>query len=84
MEAIRSSEISVYTRSTGATSQKMEFFIVISVKTSNLNFEFYPEDGGDTFIRNLGSYKIYRRHTPEDGNLLPRMTCRFIRARKII
>jgi hypothetical protein len=32
---------------------------------------FYPEDGGDTFLRNIGSHKIYtaphptRRHSSE-------------------
>jgi hypothetical protein len=42
MEAIRSSETSVHTRSThlrSATSQKMAFFIVTAVKTSNLTFQ---------------------------------------------
>jgi hypothetical protein len=30
----------------------------------------YPEDGGDTFLRNVGSHKIStRRHIPEDGIL---------------
>jgi hypothetical protein len=37
MEAIRSSETSVYTNLHGTTSQKMAFFIVTTVKTSNLN-----------------------------------------------
>jgi hypothetical protein len=33
---------------------------------------FYPEDGGDTFLRNVGSHKIYtaphprRRHSPSE------------------
>jgi hypothetical protein len=30
---------------------------------------FYPEDGGDTFLRNVGSQKIYTRHFPENGIL---------------
>jgi hypothetical protein len=31
---------------------------------------FYPEDGGDTFLRNVCSHKIYtRRHIPEDSIL---------------
>jgi hypothetical protein len=30
---------------------------------------FYPENGGDTFIRKVGSHKITRRHIPEDGIL---------------
>jgi hypothetical protein len=38
MEAIRSSETSIHTRSTGATSQKTTFFIVTVVKTSDLKF----------------------------------------------
>jgi hypothetical protein len=36
MEAIRSSETSVYTISNSTTSQKMAFFIVTAVKTSNV------------------------------------------------
>jgi hypothetical protein len=31
---------------------------------------FYPEDGGDTFLRNVGSPKFKRRNIPEDGILL--------------
>jgi hypothetical protein len=31
---------------------------------------FYPEDGGDTFLRNVGSHKIYTAHIPEYGILL--------------
>jgi hypothetical protein len=30
---------------------------------------FYPEDGGDTFLRNVGSHKIYTKSLPEDGIL---------------
>jgi hypothetical protein len=30
---------------------------------------FYPEDGGDTFLRNVSSYKIHMAHIPEDGIL---------------
>jgi hypothetical protein len=30
---------------------------------------FYPEDGGDTFFRNVGSYKTAQCHIPEDGIL---------------
>jgi hypothetical protein len=30
---------------------------------------FYPEDGGDKFVRNLGSHGSTRRHIPEDGIL---------------
>jgi hypothetical protein len=30
---------------------------------------FYPEDGGDTFLRNIGSHKIHTRHIPEDAIL---------------
>jgi hypothetical protein len=26
---------------------------------------FYPEDGGDTFLRNVGSYKIYTAPHPK-------------------
>jgi hypothetical protein len=28
---------------------------------------FYPEDGGDTFLRNVGSNKIYTAPHPRDG-----------------
>jgi hypothetical protein len=35
-EALSSSETSVLTRAHGVTSQKMTFFIVTAVKTSNL------------------------------------------------
>jgi hypothetical protein len=27
---------------------------------------FYPEDGGDTFLRNVGSQKSTQRRVPED------------------
>jgi hypothetical protein len=37
-EALSSSETSVLTRATGVTSQKTSFFIVTSLKTSNLAF----------------------------------------------
>jgi hypothetical protein len=30
---------------------------------------FCPEGGGDTFLRCVGSHKIYTRHIPEDGIL---------------
>jgi hypothetical protein len=30
---------------------------------------FYPEDGGDKFLRNDSSRKIYTAHIPEDGIL---------------
>jgi hypothetical protein len=30
---------------------------------------FYPEDGGDIFLQNVGSHKIYSHHIPEDGIL---------------
>jgi hypothetical protein len=30
---------------------------------------FYPEDGGDTFLRNVDSHKIYTAPLPEDGIL---------------
>jgi hypothetical protein len=30
---------------------------------------FYPEDGGDTFLRNVGSHKSYTAPHPEDGIL---------------
>jgi hypothetical protein len=30
---------------------------------------FRLEDGGDTFLRNVGSQKIYIYHIPEDGIL---------------
>jgi hypothetical protein len=30
---------------------------------------FYPEDVGDTFLRNVGSHKSTRPHIPEDGFL---------------
>jgi hypothetical protein len=30
---------------------------------------FYPDDGDDTFLRNVGSYKSTRRYIPEDGIL---------------
>jgi hypothetical protein len=28
---------------------------------------FYPEDGGDTFLRNVGSRKIYTAPLPEES-----------------
>jgi hypothetical protein len=31
---------------------------------------FYPEDCGDTFLRNVGSQKFTQRQIPEDGLLL--------------
>jgi hypothetical protein len=30
---------------------------------------FDPEDGGDTFLRNVGSHRTRRRDIPEDGNI---------------
>jgi hypothetical protein len=30
---------------------------------------FYPEDGGDTFLRSIGSHKMYTAPHPEDGIL---------------
>jgi hypothetical protein len=30
---------------------------------------FYPENGGDTFLRNVGSHKIYTELIPEDDIL---------------
>jgi hypothetical protein len=30
---------------------------------------FYPEDGGDKFLRNVGLHKIYTASIPEDGIL---------------
>jgi hypothetical protein len=30
---------------------------------------FYPEDGSDMFLRNVGSHKIYTAPHPEDGVL---------------
>jgi hypothetical protein len=30
---------------------------------------FYPEDGGDTFLQNVGSHKNYSLHIPENGIL---------------
>jgi hypothetical protein len=39
--------------------------------TLNASLEdfFYPEDGGDTFPRNVGLYYVYTRNIPEDGIL---------------
>jgi hypothetical protein len=28
---------------------------------------FYPEDGGNTFFQNVGTYQITRRHIPRDA-----------------
>jgi hypothetical protein len=36
---------------------------------SSLAVFFYPEDGGDTFLPNVGSHNFYRRHIPENGIL---------------
>jgi hypothetical protein len=36
---------------------------------SSLSRFFYPEDGGDTFLRNIGSHKIYMHRIPEDSIL---------------
>jgi hypothetical protein len=30
---------------------------------------FYPEDGGDTVLLNVGSHRTTRRYNPEDGNI---------------
>jgi hypothetical protein len=35
----------------------------------SLAYFFYAEDGGDTFLRNVGSYKFHTRHIPEDNIL---------------
>jgi hypothetical protein len=44
------------------TNQKDYANLVIS----DLRFSFYPEDGGDTFLRNVGNnLQVYR---PEDHN----------------
>jgi hypothetical protein len=32
---------------------------------------FYPEDGGDTFFRNVGSYKTYAAPHPRGRHSLP-------------
>jgi hypothetical protein len=40
------------------------------------SFFFYPEDGGDTFLRNVGFYSIYmaphpgRWNSPTESNIL--------------
>jgi hypothetical protein len=31
--------------------------------------DFYPEHGGDKFLRNVGSHTYYRRCVPEDGSM---------------
>jgi hypothetical protein len=42
---------------------------------------FYPEDGGDTFLRNVGSHKIYtaphprRRHSSETDDIRNKQIC---------
>jgi hypothetical protein len=62
----------------GATSLNTAFFIVTAVKTSNLTVflhmealsttrdstKIYPEDGGDIFLRNVDSHKIYTAPHP--------------------
>jgi hypothetical protein len=53
MEAIRSSETSVHTQSAATCSR---WFLA--------RVFFYPEDGGDTFLQNVGSYKIYTAPLP--------------------
>jgi hypothetical protein len=30
---------------------------------------FDPEDGGDAFLRNVGSHTDYRRYIPENGDI---------------
>jgi hypothetical protein len=49
----------------GVTTQKTPFFIVTAVKTSNLTIfskfadSFHPDNEGDTFLRNVGSYRSH-------------------------
>jgi hypothetical protein len=65
MEAISSSETSVHTRSTRRQSAATcsRWFLASGF--------FYPEDGGDMFLRNVGSHKICtaphprRRHSSQ-------------------
>jgi hypothetical protein len=57
MEAIRSSKPSVHTRSTQRNIPEDGILHPL------------PEDGGDTFLRNVGSHKITRHHIPQDGTL---------------
>jgi hypothetical protein len=46
---------------------------------------FYPEDGGDTFLRNVGSTKIYtaphlrRRHSSQSPPWKPQILCKILR-----
>jgi hypothetical protein len=35
-----------------------------------VNQFFYPENGGDAFLRNVVSHKTTLNHVPEDGFLL--------------
>jgi hypothetical protein len=49
----------------------MATFISTAVRTSNhkhCRLIFYPEDGGDTFLRNVGSHSDYTAYIPEDGD----------------
>jgi hypothetical protein len=36
---------------------------------------FYPEDGGDTFLRNVGSDKIYTAHTSQKTAFFKTVPC---------
>jgi hypothetical protein len=57
------------------TSQKTPFSIVTAMKTSNLTNcssfadSFYPVNGSDAFLRNVGIHKLYRARQPEDCTL---------------
>jgi hypothetical protein len=39
---------------------------------------FYPEDGGDTFLRNFGSYKIYKALHPRRRHFSDKITVLYI------
>jgi hypothetical protein len=46
-----------------------EAFIVVNIKIIVFNVLFYPEGGGDRFLRNVSTYTSTRRHIRKDGNL---------------
>jgi hypothetical protein len=45
------------------------FRMLVTVNVPSLPFSCHPENGGDTFLRNVGSYKSTRRNIPEDNIL---------------
>jgi hypothetical protein len=48
---------------------RFEVFMVANIKIMVFSVLFYPEGGGSTFLRNIGTYTSTRRHIQRDGNL---------------